>query len=58
MTEARTRAQNQVKQARTALEDDKQQAMSALQADAGRLATEIVRTVLRPMASPTQVGGR
>jgi F-type H+-transporting ATPase subunit b len=58
VAEARTRAQDQVKQARAALEDDKQQAMSSLQADAGRLATEIVRTVLRPMASPTQVGGQ
>jgi len=58
VTEARTRTQDQVKQARTALEEDKQQAMSTLQSDAGRLATEIVRTVLRPMASPTQAGGQ
>ncbi len=58
VTEARTRAQEQVKQARAALEEDKQQAMSSLQSDAGRLAAEIVRTVLRPMASPTQVGGQ
>jgi F-type H+-transporting ATPase subunit b len=58
VTEARFRAQEQVKRARAALEEDKQQAMSSLQADAGRLAAAIVRTVLRPMASPTQVGGR
>ncbi len=58
VNEARTRAQEQVKQARAALEDDKQQAMSKLQSDAARLATEIVRTVLRPMASPSQVGGQ
>jgi F-type H+-transporting ATPase subunit b len=58
VNDARHRAQEQVKQARTALENDKQQAMETLQSDAGRLATEIVRTVLRPVASPTQVGGQ
>jgi F0F1-type ATP synthase membrane subunit b/b' len=58
VNEARTRAQDQVKQARAAIEEDKQQAMSKLQADAARLATDIVRAVLRPMASPSQVGGQ
>jgi F-type H+-transporting ATPase subunit b len=56
--EARARAQEQVKLARAAIEEDKQQAVSKLQADAARLATDIVRAVLRPMASPTQVGGQ
>jgi len=56
--QARTRAQEQVKQARAAMEEDKQQAMSKLQTDAARLATDIVRAVLRPMASPSQVGGQ
>jgi len=55
---SRTRAQEQVKQARAALEGDKQQAMAGLESGASRLATEIVRTVLRPMASPSQVGGQ
>src|SRR5271167_5117714 len=58
VNEARTRAQEQVKQARAGIEEDKQQAMSKLQSDAARLASDIVRTVLRPMASPTQVGGQ
>jgi F-type H+-transporting ATPase subunit b len=58
VAEARARAQEQVKQARVGMEEDKQQAMSKLQSDAARLASEIVRTVLRPMASPTQVGGQ
>jgi hypothetical protein len=40
------------------MEGDKKQAMSKLQSDAARLATEIVRTVLRPLSSPTQVGGQ
>ncbi len=56
--QARTRAQHQVKLARAALEEDKRQAMSKLHSDAARLATDIVRTVLRPMASPSQAGGQ
>ena len=56
--QARTRAQEQVKQARVAMEEDKQQAMAKLQSDAARLATDIVRTVMRPMASPSQAGGQ
>jgi len=56
--EARARAQEQVKLACAALEAEKQQAMSKLQSDAGRLATEIVRAVLRPMTAPSQVGGQ
>lgn len=58
VAEARTRAQEQVKLARAGMEQDKQQAMSKLQSDAARLASEIVRTVLRPVSSPTQVGGQ
>jgi F-type H+-transporting ATPase subunit b len=56
VNQARATAQEQVKQARTALEQDKQEAMVKLQSEAGRLATEIVRTVLRPVAAPTPVG--
>jgi F-type H+-transporting ATPase subunit b len=56
VNQARSRAQEQVKQAAADIEQDKQQAMSTLQSDAARLASDIVRTVLRPMASPSQVG--
>jgi F-type H+-transporting ATPase subunit b len=56
--EARARAQEQVKQAAADIEQDKQQAMSKLQSDTARLASDIVRTVLRPLASPSQVGGQ
>jgi F-type H+-transporting ATPase subunit b len=55
---SRSRAQEQVKAARAAIEEDKQQAMAKLQSDAGRLAAEILRTVLRPLSSPSQVGGQ
>ena len=58
VNQARARAQEQVKQARADIEVDKQQAMSKLQSDAARLATDIVRIVLRPMASPSPVGGQ
>ena len=58
VNQARARAQEQVKQARAAIEVDKQQAMSKLQSDAARLATDIVRTVLRPVAAPSPVGGQ
>jgi F-type H+-transporting ATPase subunit b len=58
VNQARTRAQEQVKQARAGVEQDKQQALANLQAEAERLATEIVRTVLRPVAAPSLVGGR
>lgn len=58
VNQARARAQGQVKEARAGIEHTKQQVLSNLQAEAGRLATEIVRTVLRPVAAPSQVGGR
>ncbi len=54
--EARTRAQEQVKQARAALEQDKREATIKLQSEAGRLASEIVRMVLRPVAAPSPMG--
>lgn len=58
VNQARARSQEQVKRARAALEEDKQQAMSKLQLDAARLANDIVRAVMRPMASPRQAGGQ
>jgi F-type H+-transporting ATPase subunit b len=58
VNQARTRAQGQVKVARSDIEQAKQQALTNLQAETGRLASEIVRTVLRPVAAPSQVGGR
>jgi len=58
VNQARARAQEQVKQARVGMEQDKHHAMEKLQSDAARLATEIVRTVLRPLAGPSPVGGQ
>ena len=57
VNQARAQAQDQVKQARTAIEQDKKEAISKLEGEAGRLASAIVRTVLKPVAAPSQVGG-
>lgn len=48
LTEARSRAQQQISDARGALAKDAEAAKASLQGEAGRLATEIVRMVLRP----------
>jgi F-type H+-transporting ATPase subunit b len=58
VSQARAKAQVQVQDARSGMEQDKQQALANLEIEAGRLAGEIVRTVLRPVAAPSQVGGR
>ncbi len=56
VAEARKNAQAQIEAARAAIESDKKVAMASLEAEAGRLASEIVRAVLEPaMAS---AGGR
>ena len=55
---ARARAHEQITQARTGIEEAKRQALTSLEAEAGRLASEIVRTVLRPVAAQGQVGGQ
>jgi F-type H+-transporting ATPase subunit b len=56
LAQARSAAQAQVEQARAALEKDKLVAQSGLQAEAGKLASEIIRTVLQPATAP--VGGQ
>jgi F-type H+-transporting ATPase subunit b len=58
VAQARAKAQEQVKEARAGIEQDKQQALANLQSEASRLAAEIVRTVLRPVAAPSPVGGQ
>ncbi len=54
VTEARAKAQKQIQQARAAIEKDKAAAQASLTAEAGKLATEIIRAVLSPAAA----GGR
>jgi len=48
LAHARTQSQAQVQQARAAIEQDKLAAKTTLEAEAGRLATEIIRIVLEP----------
>jgi F-type H+-transporting ATPase subunit b len=56
LAQARSAAQAQVEQARAAIAKDKLVAQSGLQAEAGKLASEIIRTVLQPATAP--VGGQ
>ena len=51
VTEARRKADVQVKEAKVAIERDVASAKVSLQAEVDRLANEIVRTILRPAAS-------
>ncbi len=48
--QARSKAQAQVDAARAAIESDKTSAQAALQGEGQRLANEIIRTVLQPVA--------
>ena len=48
VAQAREQAQAQIEQARTELDRDKVAAKTSLEAEAGRLASEIIRTVLEP----------
>ncbi len=50
--EARNRAQAQVEQARAAMEKDKINAQEKLQDESGKIAAEIIRTVLQPGSAP------
>ena len=55
---ARAKGQEQVEQAQAAIEQEKQSAQAGLQAEIGRLASEIIRTVLRPAMAPGRAGGQ
>ena len=56
VAQARVKAQVQVEQARAEIAKEQQTAKDSLQAEAGRLATEIIRSVLEP--ATMQAGGR
>src|SRR5215467_11246962 len=58
VADARYRAQSQIEAARAAIEQDKVAAKQNLEAEVGRLATEIIRTVLEPALSQAPAGGR
>jgi F-type H+-transporting ATPase subunit b len=56
--EARAKAQAQIEQARAAMEKDKIAAQEKLQAESGRIAAEIIRTVLQVGSAPAAGGAR
>jgi|SRR5579885_1623659 len=58
VAEARKRAQAQIQQARAVIEAEKSAAMSSLESEAGRLASEIIRTILEPALAQAPAGGR
>jgi F-type H+-transporting ATPase subunit b len=58
VADARKQAQAQIEQTRAMIEADKTTAMSSLEAEVGRLASEIIRTVLQPALSSAPAGGR
>jgi len=58
VAEARKQAQEQIAAARAAIARDKAVASSTLEAEAGRLASEIIRTVLEPALAQAPAGGR
>lgn len=58
VAEARKRAQAQIEQARKEIELETAAARNSLQAEAGRLAQEIIRTVLEPALAQAPAGGQ
>ena len=58
VAEARAEAQAQVEQAQAAINEDKLAVQTGLQAESARLASEIIRAVLRPATAQGPAGGR
>lgn len=58
VAEARERAQHQIREARAAIEQDMVVARQSLQGEAERLATDIIRTILKPAAAASTAGGQ
>ena len=57
IAEARERAQMQIREARAAIEQDIALARQNLQAESERLASDIIRTILKPAGVASAVGG-
>jgi len=57
IAEARKRAQVQIREARAAIEQDVALARQNLQSESERLATEIIRTILKPAGVVSALGG-
>jgi F-type H+-transporting ATPase subunit b len=57
VAEARERAQQQIREARAAIEQDMAAARQSLQAESETLASDIIRTVLKPVGATSVAGG-
>lgn len=57
LDEARKRAQAEIQTAHAAVEGDMAQARAGLEAEADRLASEIIRTILKPATAVSGIGG-
>ena len=58
VAQARSRAHAQVERARAEIEKDKLAAQAGLKVESGRLASEIIRIVLRPATAQAPAGGQ
>jgi F-type H+-transporting ATPase subunit b len=58
VAQARERAQEQIREARAAIEQDMVVARQSLQGESERLASDIIRTILKPAAVAPAVGGQ
>lgn len=57
LAEARQRAQQQLREAKLAIDQDMAEARSGLQGETQRLASDIIRTVLKPSGATRAAGG-
>ena len=57
LSEARQRAQEQIRDAKQAIEQDAAAARAGLQGEAERLASDIIRTILKPAGAAPAIGG-
>lgn len=57
LAEARQRAQQQLKEAKVAIDQDMAEARANLQGETQRLASDIIRTVLKPAGATPATGG-
>jgi F-type H+-transporting ATPase subunit b len=55
---ARARAEQQIREAKAAIEQDVAAARTGLQAEAEKLASDIIRTILRPAEAAPTIGGQ
>jgi F-type H+-transporting ATPase subunit b len=57
IAEVRQKAQEEIRQARAAIEEDMASARAGLQAEAQQLASDIIRTILKPTGAAPATGG-